>query len=150
MLIRFLPVIISMLLVVGCNSSDAVRQPAAKINSISRTSNVVSDRLFFGRSIPHGGEVSDSAWTDFLSKEITPRFLDGLTVWQAAGQWMDSTKRLIRENVAVVEIIHQDKIAIDSLLEVIAESYRKRFKQEAVLRVTEPARIHLYEGTKAN
>ena len=42
--------------------------------------------LFFGRSLPDGGEVSDAAWLGFVDEEVTPRFPDGLTILDAVGQ----------------------------------------------------------------
>lgn len=33
--------------------------------------------------------VSDEDWRAFLAAEVTPRFPDGLTVIDAAGQWRD-------------------------------------------------------------
>src|SRR5258707_4700217 len=43
--------------------------------------------LMFGRSIAGHLRVSGAAWSRFLAREITPRFPDGLTVLDAAGQW---------------------------------------------------------------
>ena len=48
-------------------------------------------RLFFGRSRGDVEVVSDKAWRGFLAAEITPRFPDGLTVLDAAGQWRDGS-----------------------------------------------------------
>ena len=42
--------------------------------------------LYFGLAHPLG-KVSESQWQAFLREEVTPRFPDGLTVWQADGQW---------------------------------------------------------------
>ena len=142
--------VISLILICGCARTDFERQSKFKSEYFFEKFNEVSDRLFFGRNIPGDGEVSDSAWNDFLANELTPRFPSGLTLWRAEGQWADSAKHLIRENVIVVEIIHKDESKIDSLLNLIAKNYRVRFKQEAVLRVTQPARILFYEGKKQN
>ena len=47
-------------------------------------------QLFFGRSNAGGEVVSDEAWAAFLADTVTPRFPDGLTVVDGAGQWRDS------------------------------------------------------------
>jgi hypothetical protein len=138
--------LICLLFVFGCARTEFERQFQFNSENILEKSGEVSDRLFFGRNIPGGGEVSDSAWNVFLAEEITPRFPNGLTLWRAEGQWANSDKQLIRENVFVVELFHKYEARIDSLLEVIAENYRIRFKQEAVLRLTQPARMQFYEG----
>ena len=46
--------------------------------------------------ITGGGEVSEAEFQKFLDREITPRFPDGLTVYEADGQFLDSTGTLIR------------------------------------------------------
>jgi hypothetical protein len=48
---------------------------------------VLQAELLFGRNIEGRANVSDAQWTDFLGREVTPRFPDGLTVFEAAGQW---------------------------------------------------------------
>src|SRR5262249_27399903 len=45
--------------------------------------------LMFGRKIGDRIGVSEAAWARFLDREISPRFPDGLTVVDAAGQWRD-------------------------------------------------------------
>ena len=144
---RYLFTLITFLLLATGSSFAQVRAVDPRVGSSGRF-DYVSDRLYFGRSIPGGGEVSDSAWAAFLRDEVTPRFPNGLTVWRADGQWTDSTGQLVREKVMVVEILHPDESTADSLFGVIAGIYRIRFRQEAVLRAVEPARTYLYEGTQ--
>ena len=105
----------------------------------------VSDRLFFGRSVPGGGLVSDEEWTAFLRDVITPRFPQGLTVWNAEGQWLESGGVLAHEAVFVVEIIHPLDANLDGSLEQISQEYKRRFRQEAVLRVTSAVQQRIYE-----
>jgi hypothetical protein len=40
----------------------------------------VRETLYFGRSRPDGGTVSDEEWKIFLADIVTPRFPEGLTV----------------------------------------------------------------------
>ena len=44
-------------------------------------------QLFFGRSNAGGEVVSDETWAAFLADTVTPRFPDGFTVVDGAGQW---------------------------------------------------------------
>lgn len=105
----------------------------------AHTNGWVADRLFCGRSIPGGGTVTDVEWAQFMSEAVTPRFPDGLTVWRAEGQWREG-ETVIHEPVMVLEILHHgDPASVASVL-AIAHEYRKRFRQQAVLRVTVPAR----------
>ena len=109
------------------------------------SADTVADRLFFGRSIPGGGLVSDSAWSAFMAEVVTPRFPDGLTVWRADGQWLEAGGVLARESSMVVEVAHPASEAADASLRAIAEEYKRRFRQEAVMRVTTPVRMRFYE-----
>ncbi|MEA2490549.1 MAG: hypothetical protein QOH21_2341 [Acidobacteriota bacterium] len=100
----------------------------------------IADRLFCGRGIPGGGTVTDVEWATFLAEVVTPRFPDGLTVWRAEGQWRDAAGAVQHEPVMVLEILHHGDPAARASIEAIAREYRRRFRQEAVLRVTVPAR----------
>jgi hypothetical protein len=105
----------------------------------------VSERLFFGQSIPGGGTVAEQDWTAFLRDVITPRFPQGLTVWRGEGQWLEAAGVLAREPVIVVEIVHAPGADLESALEAIGQEYKRRFRQEAVLRVTATVRQRLYQ-----
>ena len=48
--------------------------------------------LYFGLSRPKGS-VSELEWQVFLRDEVTRRFPDGLTVWQAEGQWLSHCRQ---------------------------------------------------------
>ncbi|MEW5800357.1 MAG: DUF3574 domain-containing protein [Bacteroidota bacterium] len=131
----------------GCTITHESSKVPAESGRFNEPYYFVSDRLFFGRNIPGGGMVSDSAWAAFLAEDITSHFPDGLTVWNAQGQWTDyATRKLERENVTVVEILHPVNAADDSIFAVIAETYRARFRQDAVLRSTGPVRMQVYDA----
>lgn len=99
---------------------------------------VVSNRLFCGLSIPGGGTVTEAELDAFVDEVVTPRFPDGFTVWRAQGQWKGGD-----EEVMVLEFIHRDSPDADRAVREIAAEYRRRFRQEAVLRVTTPAWMDL-------
>ena len=43
------------------------------------------------------GKANDLRWTQFLAREVTPRFPDGLTVYETTGQWRDpATQKIAR------------------------------------------------------
>ena len=108
------------------------------------SNHLVVDRLFFGTNIPSGGTVSDDEWKTFVREVVTPRFKDGLTIFEGNGQWLDPRGDLVREHVMVVEVAHPANAAIDAEMRSIAGEYKKRFKQDAVLRITVPATIAFY------
>lgn len=96
---------------------------------------VVSDRLFFGRAIPGGDEVTDAQWAAFVAEEIAPRFPQGFTIYQARGHWRGDDGMPVSEPTMVVEIVHPLAASADAAVNQIATNYRTRFRQEAVLRV---------------
>ena len=109
-----------------------------------QTTTLVSDRLFFGRNIPAGGTVSDAQWDDFVRNVVTPRFPKGLTIWQAKGQWRDPRGESMHEDVYVVEIFHDANGVDEAAIAAIANEYKKRFGQDAVLRVTSRSEMRFY------
>lgn len=132
------------------NSGVMVGGPGMQVGIPMRRAAVmgdtVADRLYFGRDIPGGGgTVSDSAWSAFLREVVTPRFPTGLTVYRAEGQWREDDGRIVSEPSFVLEVIHPSNPAIEAALRDIAEDYKRRFRQEAVMRITSPARPRFYE-----
>ena len=96
--------------------------------------------LIFGRSIGGRLEVSEEQWLKFLDEEITPRFPDGLTVYDAAGQWWDkATNRIIREPSKIVLIVLPGGAGDHPRLNEIAEAYKRSFRQQSVGMVVRPA-----------
>ena len=106
---------------------------------------VLADRLFCGLTIPGGGEVTEEEWRAFVRDEVTPRFPDGLTLWRAEGQWRERDGNIVREPVLVIEILHHPNLEADAKINAIAEAYKTRFRQEAVMRVTVPARMEFVD-----
>jgi hypothetical protein len=150
MRLRLLTVLALPLAAACANSGVVVGGPAMQVGIPIRRQatlgDTVADQLFFGRNIPGGGgTVSDSAWSAFLREVVTPRFPAGLTILRAEGQWREGDGRVVREDSLVLEVLHPAGPAADADLREIAEEYKRRFRQEAVLRVTLPVRMRIYE-----
>ena len=89
--------------------------------------------LLFGRKIGDRLGVSEREFLNFLDREITPRFPDGLTVYDARGQWRDQERnRIVREPSKVVMIVLPGRPEDMARLTEITEAYKKRFKQQSV------------------
>jgi hypothetical protein len=87
----------------------------------------------FGRSIAGHLRVGGAAWSRFLAREITPRFPDGLTVLDAAGQWRDPVGgRLVREPGKMVIIVTADEAPASERIAAIVAAYKQRFRQRSV------------------
>jgi hypothetical protein len=99
---------------------------------------LVRDVLYFGRNRPGGGAVTDDEWQTFLDQVLTPRFPAGLTVVAATGQWKGKSGLVEQERSDVVTVFHSgDEAARRAVMEVVVE-YKRRFRQEAVLRERMP------------
>ena len=96
-------------------------------------------RLFFGRNIGDAEGVSDEDWRVFLADTVTPRFPDGMSVFDAAGQWRDSQGSVVRERSKMVLILAEPDSDALTRPDEIAEEYKQRFSQESVLRVVDSA-----------
>ncbi len=95
-------------------------------------------RMFFGRSRPGGGTVSDEEWRDFLAEEVTPRFPDGLTVVDGAGQLRDGSGAIGREGAKLLIVLAEPGADAVRRTEEVAEAYKRAFEQQSVLRAVEP------------
>ncbi|MEQ1765713.1 MAG: DUF3574 domain-containing protein [Pyrinomonadaceae bacterium] len=97
----------------------------------------IRTELYFGRNIPTGGTVSESDWQTFVDEIVTPRFPDGLTVLDADGQWRGKDGSIAREESKVIVLLYPRKIrkATNVKIEEIRAEYKKRFSQEAVMRI---------------
>jgi hypothetical protein len=94
----------------------------------------INDLLYFGTAKPNGS-VTAEEWEEFLRGTVTPRFPQGLTVWQASGQWQSADGSMAREASYVLNLVHPDDEAADAAVRAVILEYRSRFQQEAVLRV---------------
>jgi hypothetical protein len=98
---------------------------------------LIQSDLYFGRNITGGGEVSEAEFQKFLDREITPRFPDGLTVYEADGQFLDSTGTLIKEPSKVVSLIFEDTAENEAAIEQIIVAYKQQFQQESILQIVD-------------
>ncbi|MBM3648838.1 MAG: DUF3574 domain-containing protein [Alphaproteobacteria bacterium] len=94
--------------------------------------------LYFGRDKPAGGEVSEAEWQAFLAEIVTPRFPDGLSVIDVAGQYRESTGRIVRERSKRLVIVSFDAPAHRIRVDEITAAYKQRHGQQSVLRVERP------------
>jgi hypothetical protein len=129
---RHLSLLVLLVALGGCRTASHLDVPAG-------TQALVRTELYFGQSIPSGGQVSDAQWDAFLRDEITPRFPDGLTVLTARGQWREGDT-VIREPSRIVILLHPGTRDTAEKIEAIRSAYKSRFNQTSVLRTDD--RVH--------
>ncbi|MFK7969145.1 MAG: DUF3574 domain-containing protein [Bacteroidia bacterium] len=130
---RFIPFIVVLLFLTACVSTVPLRKGA-----------LIKTELYFGMNIPGGGEVGPTEWAQFLGEEVTPRFSDGLTVFQAQGQWLGEDSVIAREQSRVVVLLYTYSEAREADIQALMAAYKKRFRQEAVMRVDSKIRLGFY------
>jgi hypothetical protein len=80
-----------------------------------------------------GRTASDARWKRFLAREVTPRFPDGLTVYETTGQWRDPRTGIFRrERSRVLRVIVSDDAAVRQKVTAVAEAYKTQFRQTSV------------------
>jgi len=91
---------------------------------------------------PTEARVTEAGWRDFLDKEVTPRFPDGLSVFDCYGQWQGKTMahpERLRSKVLVID--YPDTPANRAKIEAIRAAWKKRTGDQSVLNVTQPAEV---------
>jgi hypothetical protein len=97
-------------------------------------------QLFFGQSVGDGGVVSDQDWTAFVADTVTPHFPDGLSVYDAYGQWMNAgTKQIGRERTKVIVVAAANSARTQADVREVIRVYRQRFRQQSVGVISEVA-----------
>lgn len=106
---------------------------------VANCTHQVQSRLYFGLDTPDG-PVTDTAWEAFVDGVVTPRFAQGLTIFEARGQWRDAKGATAKEGSRVIELVHADSAEQRQALNEIVSTYKARFRQEAVLLTQTPVR----------
>jgi len=89
--------------------------------------------LYFGLARPKGAAVSELEWQLFLRDEVTTRFPEGLTVWEAEGQWRRADGVVDHERSKVLLLVHADDTASRTAVRGLIDRYRQKFDQQSVL-----------------
>lgn len=110
---------------------QAAAAPALE-ESCTSSSAQLRTTLYFGLARPKGS-VSELEWQMFLRDEVTSRFPEGLTVWDADGQWRNAGGTIDHENSKVLLLVHPDSTVARAAVQSVIERYRRTFEQESVL-----------------
>lgn len=109
-----------------------------------RTRGWVDTRLYFGlgpMDRPEKG-ISEAKWREFLDKEVTPRFPDGLSVVDVYGQWQGKNQTAperLRSKMLIID--YADTPQNRDKIEAIRSAWKQLTGDQSVMRVTEPADV---------
>ncbi len=148
---RLLPALLFAALTTGCAHPRSASSSSTTAPTLSgdpahpgQTKTWVDTRLYFGlglAGVPEQG-VSEAQWRDFLDKEVTPRFPDGLSVVDVYGQWQGKTQtnpERLRSKMLIID--YPDTQQNRDKIEAIRAAWKQRTGDQSVLRVTEPADV---------
>jgi hypothetical protein len=125
--------------VLATGGASAQAQDAALACSGKQKLRQVAE-LLFGRDIGREIGISKGAFARFLSREITPRFPDGLTVSDASGQWRSRPGGpIVHEPTKRVEIVLPGASDDQAQLDAVVEAYKREFQQQSVAVIVRPA-----------
>ena len=86
--------------------------------------------------------ISEAQWRAFLDKEVTPRFPDGLTVFDAYGQWLfRGAAEPNRLRTKVLVILHEDSPQRRNDIEAIRLAWKQATKHQSVLWSRQPVEV---------
>jgi hypothetical protein len=128
----------------GADSPDAATAALKGDAARPEAAHWVRSELYFGAGpvdVPDGG-IAEIRWRGFLDKEVTPRFPDGLTVFDAYGQWRDKGRDApSRLWTKVLVILHEDTPGNRAAIDAIRLAWKAATHDKSVLLVTEPVEI---------
>ena len=114
-------------------TSTPAQPPQVALSCSAPLKPAVELNLYFGRDTPRG-EVTEAQWAAFLAQEVTPRFPDGLSVINVAGQSRDHSGPIGRERTKLLIVVVFDAPAHMPKVQAIVDAYNKRFDQYGVFR----------------
>ena len=94
----------------------------------------IMESIYFGTATPRG-VVSPDEWAAFVNDTVTPAFPEGLTSWQASGQWRKQNASIEHKDSHILQLIHEGNAVKNTAIQRLISIYKQRFEQEAVMRV---------------
>ena len=120
----------------GCASAP-VSAPAMSGDAArpAQASAWIRSELYFAVGNEDGSDRIDEAhWREFLDREVTPRFPDGLTVIDGYGQWRFREQgRLVRQRCKILVVLHEDRARHRADIESIRQAWKQATGHESVL-----------------
>lgn len=126
------------LLLSGCVAPVQKASPFKPEATCSIGEPMTQTTLYFGLNRPAGPVITEVEWQTFVDQQVTPRFKDGLSVFDAKGQWLGNDGKLARENSKALMLIHSPDTASEQNIEALRTRYKQQFSQDSVMRVDAP------------
>ncbi len=141
---KLLAAIAAVSLLASCAAFTPEPRSASSVERRVEAEHWLRTELYFGVGPLDDTDLAahEQRWREFLDREITPRFPDGLTVYDVYGQWRAREGAPIQhERSKEVMLIYRDTPQHRSDIEAIRAAWKKLTGDESVLRVTQPAEV---------
>lgn len=126
----------------GCVAPAKTTVSAPAAGACPADNSMEQTTLYFGLSRPAGKDITPAEWQQFVDRDVTPRFRDGLTVFDARGQWLGNDGNVAREQSKALMLIHGKDAKSEEGIEALRTIYKSRFAQESVMRVDRQVCVH--------
>ncbi|MBF6025698.1 DUF3574 domain-containing protein [Lysobacter niastensis] len=122
-------------LLAGCATAPVTPAMRGDAERPAQASGWMRSELYFAVGNEDGnGTIDDARWRDFLDREVTPRFPDGLTVLDGYGQWRFREQgRLVRQRCKVLVLLHEDTAQRRTDIDAIRQAWKRETAHESVL-----------------
>ena len=137
--LRILFLFVALTLLSACGTTKTELPPGERLQAFRDIT--IKTELIIGPQKPNADTIATVDWKDFLDREISPRFKDGLTVIDAYGQYLGTAGRVYKEPSRIVVLLHQASDSLDALIDTVRSIYKRRFQQESVLRISTPVGV---------
>lgn len=148
---RFRGVLLAAVMVAtsACAATAPQATHAAQVATLSgdaahpgATQGWVRTELYFGLGLESGGGIDEAGWREFLDREVTPRFPDGLSVVDVYGQWQGKDQAAPeRLRSKLIVLLYPDSPAHRADVDAIRVAWKTKTGDQSVLRVTQPAEV---------
>ena len=89
--------------------------------------------MVFGRVSSGAPSVSEAEFNRFITREVSPRFPDGLTVVDARGHWTPPAGSTIHDPSKLVMVVLRGAPDDGAKLSAIRAAYQTRYHQQSLL-----------------
>jgi hypothetical protein len=128
--------ILLLTIVTGCRQSAPPPRPSPLLGSGTQT--WIRTELYCGLSRAESPDITPAEFQTFVDEVVTPRFPDGLSIFDADGQWRaTTTSPIVREHSKVIVILTHGSPDDNAKLDEIRQEYKRRFHQDSVLKSSE-------------
>ena len=136
-----------LIFVAGCATSPAAHKSASLSGDPAHPAAAagwVRTELYFGIALADDPNPTrtEAKWRAFLDSEVTPRFPDGLSVFDVYGQWRSKGQaQPVRQRSKVLVVLYPDTPEHRADIDAVRAAWKRDTGDQSVLKVTQAAEV---------